>query len=85
MKSTTTRTLALCLGMLALAACGGHGGEDKAEEGGGGSAQTVSVVTATTQNLPRTVTAFCRSRRWRTRCTPRGVEGARPLSPTFCG
>ena len=45
--------------LLALAACGGHGGEEDAagEEGGGASSQTVTVATATTQDLSRTVTA----------------------------
>ena len=45
---------------LALAACGGHGGEEKAEgeEGAGGaSSQTVSVAAATTEDLSRTITA----------------------------
>ncbi|MFT4956674.1 MAG: RND family efflux transporter MFP subunit [Brevundimonas sp.] len=45
--------------LLALAACGGHGGDEKAagEEGGGASSQTVTVATAATQDLARTVTA----------------------------
>jgi RND family efflux transporter MFP subunit len=50
---------------LALAACGGEGDAKKAEAkagekagaGGGASSQTVSVVVASLQNLPRTVTA----------------------------
>lgn len=42
--------------LLTLAACGGHG-EDKAKEKAGASRQTVSVVTATTQDLPRRVSA----------------------------
>lgn len=46
--------------LLALAACGGHGGDEKADGGAGAdgaSSQTVTVATATTQNLARTVTA----------------------------
>ncbi|MFN4296689.1 MAG: efflux RND transporter periplasmic adaptor subunit [Brevundimonas sp.] len=44
--------------LLALAACGGHGGEDAtAEAGGGASSQTVTVATATMQDLARTLTA----------------------------
>ena len=46
--------LAMVLG-LSVAACGGHGEEPKAEEKAGG--QTVTVVTASSQNLDRTVTA----------------------------
>lgn len=42
--------------LLTLAACGGHG-EDKAKEKSGASRQTVSVVTATTQDLPRQISA----------------------------
>lgn len=46
---------------VALAACGGHGDDGKkktdAKAGGGASSQTVTVQTATLQNLPRVVTA----------------------------
>lgn len=54
---------AVVLVSLALAACGGEGDAKKAEAkasekaGGGASSQTVSVVVASLQNLPRTVTA----------------------------
>ena len=54
---------AVVLVSLTLAACGGEGDAKKAEAkagekaGGGASSQTVSVVTASLQNLPRTVTA----------------------------
>lgn len=44
--------------LLALAACGGHGGETaEGEEAGGASSQTVTVAVATTQDLARTITA----------------------------
>lgn len=43
---------------LTLAACGGEGDAKKAEtKAGGGAGQTVTVATASLQNLPRTVTA----------------------------
>lgn len=47
--------LAITLG-LTVAACGGHGEEPKSEEKAAGG-QTVTVVTASSQNLDRTVTA----------------------------
>lgn len=47
--------LAMVLG-LSVAACGGHGEEPKSEEKAVGG-QTVTVVTASSQNLDRTVTA----------------------------
>ncbi|MFN3537910.1 MAG: efflux RND transporter periplasmic adaptor subunit, partial [Brevundimonas sp.] len=44
--------------LLALAACGGHGGDETAAgEEGGASAQTVTVAVATIQDLARTITA----------------------------
>ncbi len=48
--------LAAILG-LSVAACGGHGEEPKSEEKAGAGGQTVTVVTASSQNLDRTVTA----------------------------
>lgn len=42
--------------LLTLAACGGHG-DETAKEKSGASRQTVSVVTATTQDLPRQISA----------------------------
>ncbi len=58
MRNMRTGAAVVIIG-LALAACGGEGDAKKAETkaGGGASSQTVSVVTASLQNLPRTVTA----------------------------
>lgn len=51
----TGAAVALMTATVALAACGGHGGEDKEKAPAG--TQTVSVQVAATKNLPRTVTA----------------------------
>lgn len=47
--------VALMTATVTLAACGGHGGEEKEKAPAG--TQTVSVQVAATENLPRTVTA----------------------------
>lgn len=53
----TLRALGLATVLaLSVAACGGHGEEPKSEEKAAGG-QTVTVVTASSQNLDRTVTA----------------------------
>lgn len=54
LRSHWTIAAALMATAVTLSACGG--GEQKSDTGGA-SAQTISVQTATTQNLPRTVTA----------------------------
>ena len=54
-KTIRALGLAFLLG-LSVAACGGHGEEPKSEEKAAGG-QTVTVVTASSQNLDRTVTA----------------------------
>ena len=57
--NTILRGAGCALMLSLLAACGGHGGEEKADgaEGGGASSQTVTVAVAEIQDLPRTVTA----------------------------
>jgi membrane fusion protein (multidrug efflux system) len=52
MKSTTTRTLALCLGMLALAACGGK--EDQPQGQPQMPPPQVGVITVKAQTVPLT-------------------------------
>ncbi|HUH23433.1 MAG TPA: efflux RND transporter periplasmic adaptor subunit, partial [Brevundimonas sp.] len=56
--SKTAAGASLAVILLAVAACGGHG-EDKSDKAGAEKAggQTVTVVTPTTQNLARSVTA----------------------------
>ena len=51
MKSTTTRTLALCLGMLALAACGGKGQPQGQQQM---PPPQVGVITLKAQTVPLT-------------------------------
>ena len=57
----TGAAVALMAAAVTLAACGGHGEDDKkkaeTKAGGSASAQTVTVQTATLQNLSRMVTA----------------------------
>ena len=52
----TLATLALTVGLGALAACGGHG-EEKAPEKAAAGGQTVTVVAPVLQDLPRTINA----------------------------
>ncbi|SFS52934.1 efflux RND transporter periplasmic adaptor subunit [Brevundimonas viscosa] len=55
-SNRTLATLALTVGLGALAACGSHGEETAAEKAAPGG-QTVTVITPTLQDLPRVINA----------------------------